>query len=140
MKKYKRILITIVIVLVCLQMTNALYFASYALNDETNGNSIEDIADDILKPIISSPISNVSEAIRVSFDGTDVLSYSIQTEGLNAVEVSGDLISYDITATEEFGTLNFYATYADDVVKQSSVYTYKYDNVVYVSDVSEEQA
>ena len=101
MKKFRRFLITIVVILVWLQMTNALYFVSYAWGDETNGVSAENIPDDILKPIISSPISNVSEAIRVSFDAADILSYSIQTEGLNAIEVSGDLISYDITASEE---------------------------------------
>ena len=124
-----------------LQLTGIASSAIYTVDEVDDNNYSNSVINDIdLKPIISSPISNVSEAIRVSFDGTDVLSYSIQTEGLNAVEVSGDLISYDITATDEFGTLNFYATYEDDVVKQSSVYTYKYDNVVYVSDVSEEQA
>ena len=141
MKNAKRFISYIVVLFMLLQLTG---IASSAINtaDEVDDNNYSNSAinDVDLKPIISSPISNVSEAIRVSFDSTDVLSYNIQTEGLNAIEVSGDLISYDITATEEFGTLNFYATYEDDVVKQISVYTYKYDNVVYVSDVSEEQA
>ena len=87
MKNAKRFISYIVVLFMLLQLTG---IASSAINtaDEVDDNNYSNSAinDVDLKPIISSPISNVSEAIRVSFDSTDVLSYSIQTEGLNAVE------------------------------------------------------
>ena len=76
MKNAKRFISYIVVLLMMLQLTG---IVSSAINiaDEVDDNNYSNSAinDVDLKPIISSPISNVSEAIRVSFDGTDVLSY-----------------------------------------------------------------
>ena len=60
-----------------LQLTGIASSAIYTVDEVDDNNYSNSVINDIdLKPIISSQISNVSEAIRVLFDGTDVLSYS----------------------------------------------------------------
>ena len=86
-------------------------------NNQYN-NSIPEIN---LTPIISSPIVNIEMPIRVSFENDGVLSYRIETEWLSATEVTSGSMEYDIVATDEYGVLDVYATYADDVVVQSSI-------------------
>ena len=105
-------------------------------NNQYN-NSIPEIN---LTPIISSPIVNIEMPIRVSFENDGVLSYRIETEGLSATEVTSGSMEYDIVATDEYGVLDVYATYADDVVVQSSVYTYCNGNSVYISEYSKKNA
>ena len=104
----------------------------YELNSEIAGIN--------LSPIISNDISDISIPIRISFDNTDVISYSIETDGLTAVEVSSGSMEYDIVAIDEYGTFDIYATYTDDIVVKSSVYTYQSGNAVYCSKLSKEHA
>ena len=85
-------------------------------NNQYN-NSIPEIN---LTPIISSPIVNIEMPIRVSFENDGVLNYRIEAEGLSATEVTSGSMEYDIIVTDEYGVLDVYATYADDVVVQSS--------------------
>lgn len=143
----KRIIKTIkilAILVLCFQLLGITNNFSYAIDDidvtePTNELSSPNINIDLL-PIISDPIVNINDFVNISFDNTDVLSYSIETEGLTAVEVSSGSMEYNITPIEEFGTLDLYATYADDIVIKSSVYTYLDDDTIYVSDVSQDQA
>ena len=87
MKNKRRFISYMIVLFMMLQLNGIASSAIYTVDEVDDNNYSNSVINDIdLKPIISSPISNVSEAIRVSFDGTDVLSYSIQTEGLNAVE------------------------------------------------------
>ena len=73
---------------------------SYAIDDiditdTTNETSSPNVNID-LTPIISNPIVNINNFLNVSFDNTDVLSYSIETDGLTAVEVSSGSMEYGI--------------------------------------------
>lgn len=63
----------------------------YELNSEITGVS--------LSSIIANDISDISIPVRISFDNTDVLSYSIETDGLIATEVASGSMEYDIVAT-----------------------------------------
>ena len=94
----------------------------------------------IISPVISSPISDIDIPVRVSFDNTDVLTYSVEASGLTATEVSAGSMQYDILATGDFGTLTVFATYMDGTERSSSVYTYREANKVYLSDISQDQA
>ena len=77
MKNKRRFISYIVVLFMMLQLTGIASSAIYTVDEVDDNNYSNSVINDIdLKPIISSPISNVSEAIRVSFDGTDVLSYS----------------------------------------------------------------
>lgn len=96
--------------------------------------------DSIFKPIISSPVTDINTPIIVSFDNTNVLSYAIESNGIIATETEQGSMEYEILATEEFGILDMYATYSNNVVVKSSIYTYKTVNKVYVSDISLDQA
>ena len=93
-----------------------------------------------LAPIISSPISDISIPVTVSFDNTNVISYSVEVDGLVATEVEPGTMEYELLATDEYGTLDIYATYDDGTVAQSSVYTYLNGNTVYLSEYSAENA
>ena len=79
-------------------------------------------------PIISSPISVINIPTRVSFDNTDVLEYTFETDGLQATEISEGSMEFDVIATDEFGVLDVYATHSDGTVAKSSVYSYTNEN------------
>ena len=98
------------------------------------------IIDSTLKPVISAPIVDINTPIIISFDNTNVVNYDIETNGLIATETIPGSMEYDIVATEEFGVFNIYATYPENVVIKSSVYTYMADGKVYISDISKDQA
>ena len=91
-------------------------------------------------PIISSPISVINIPTRVSFDNTDVLEYTFETDGLQATEISEGSMEFDVIATDEFGVLDVYATHSDGTVAKSSVYSYTNENNTYFSDISQDQA
>ena len=144
MKKIKYISIILFAILSC-QIFITYTLLSYAtVGDESienyNNPPIGSNIDTNLKPIISAPIVDIDIPVRVSFDNTNVLSYSIETEGLTATEVTDSSMEFDVVATDEFGVLDLYATYEDNVVVKSSVYTYRANNKVYVSDISKDQA
>ena len=144
MKKYVKSVKFITIICLCLIITRLNTNFSYAVNNTNEATITSELVNTSvgvdLNPIISAPIVDMNTPIRVSFNNTDVLSYSIETEGLTATEVTSGSMEYDIVATEEFGALDVYANYENDVVVKSSVYTYKKDNKVYVSDISKDQA
>ena len=134
----------ITIFALCIQMIGMLQtFGLYLHHSDTSTyfelkeNPVVDVD---LKPIIASPVVDVNDTIRVSFDNSNVLSYAVEADGLIAIEVEQGSMEYDLVATEEYGVLDVYATYADDVVVKSSIYTYRTNTKVYVSDVSKDQA
>ena len=144
MKKIKYISI-ILFAILCCQIFISHTLLSYAtVTDESienyNNPPIGSNIDTNLKPIISAPIVDIDIPVRVSFDNTNVLSYSIETEGLTATEVTDSSMEFDVVATDEFGVLDVYATYENNVVVKSSVYTYRANNKVYVSEVSKDKA
>ena len=132
---------TIILCFVVIGLNINFLHAIDGIDASETGNITESPIIDIdLNPIISSPVVDINTPVRVSFDNADVLSYSVETDGLIATEVTNGSMEYDIVATGEFGTMNVYATYSGDIVKKSSVYTYKANNKVYISDISKDQA
>ena len=141
MCEYTRIIVMILMFFQILSVFTPISFAEEGTGILDTIKVTDGYTNDIeLKVIINGPISNADTPIRVSFDNTDVLDYSIETDGLIATEVGNGSMEYDIVATDEFGTLDVYATYEDDVVVKRSIHTYKRANRVYVSDVSKDQA
>ncbi len=144
MKKYEKGIKFIVVILLCFILiefdTNFLYAVDDVDIFEATNVEDDSITSTTLKPIISAPVIDINSSVRVSFDNTDVLSYNVETDGLIATEVASGSMEYDIVAIEDFGVLDVYATYHENVVVKSSVYTYKVNNKVYISDVSKDQA
>ena len=132
---------TIILCFVVIGLNINFLHAIDGIDASETGNITESPIIDIdLNPIISSPVVDINTPVRVSFYNADVLSYSVETDGLIATEVTNGSMEYDIVATGEFGTMDVYATYSGNIVKKSSVYTYKANNKVYISDVSKDQA
>ena len=93
-----------------------------------------------LKPVLSSAISDASLPVRISFDNIGVSNYHIDTDGLIVTEVANGSMEYDIIATEEYGVLDVYATYADNTIVKSSIYTYCNGGILYLSEYSKKNA
>ena len=114
LKNRKLTLIVLFIVLCCLiNCISSTIYATEGYDEvqiEISDN--EPLINNIdLTPIIGNPISDISIPTRVSFNNENVLSYSIETEGLTATEVLSGAMEFDIVATDEYGTLDIYATY-----------------------------
>ena len=93
-----------------------------------------------LKPIVSSEKFTSNEQIELSFDHTDVEDYYYITDGITVTEGNGNSMQFTLTADDEFGSVDFYADYGNGDVVKSSLYTYKYGDTVYVSDIAKDQA
>ena len=61
----------------------------------------------LLNPTISAPVVDVNIPIRISFNDANILSHTIETEGLIATQVSEGAMEYDILSTEEYGVFSF---------------------------------
>ena len=123
--------LVVAIMLVALLPSDCITIVTEAIDSQTNVGAF---------PIISAPITNINIPTRVSFDNTDVLEYTFETDGLQATEVSTGSMEFDVIATDEFGVLDVYATHSDGTVAKSSVYSYTNENNTYFSDISQDQA
>ena len=82
-----------------------------------------------------------NEEIKVTFDKTDVKNYYYESDGVTIVDTPGSEMTFEILSVEsELGKVDFYADYGDGELVKSSIYTYSDGDVVYVSDISQDQA
>lgn len=93
-----------------------------------------------LKPVINSEKFTVSEKIQLEFDKTDVIDYYYVTNGLTMTEKADNSMQFELVAVDEFGRVDVYADYGNGELVKSSIYTYKQDDMVYVSDISKDRA
>lgn len=106
-------------------------------------NSTKDIASGPkheLKPVINSEKVVASEKIKLGFDKANVIDYYYISDGVTVKEKSDDSMQFELIAVEEFGYIDVYADYGNGELVKSSVYTYKQDETVYVSDISKDRA
>lgn len=104
-------------------LTNANSNDNIVVCESFDNDPTIDIENNLI-PIISSPISDISTPVRVSFDNTGVQNYIIETDGLIATEIEQGSMEYDLLATEEYGKLTVCATYIDGTSAERTVYTY----------------
>lgn len=123
--------LTVIMMILGLLPSDCITIVTEAIDSQTNVGAF---------PIISAPITNINIPTRVSFDNTDVLEYTFETDGLQATEISEGSMEFDVIATDEFGVLDVYATHSDGTVAKSSVYSYTNENNTYFSDISQDQA
>ena len=93
-----------------------------------------------LKPVISSDKVTASEQILLEFDTTDVVDHYYVASGVTVTENMNNSMQFELIAVDEFGSIDVYADYGNGKLKKSSIYTYKQGDIVYVSDVSKDQA
>lgn len=93
-----------------------------------------------LKPVISSDKFTTGEEIQIEFDTTEVVDYYYVTNGVAVTEASNNSMQFELVAVDEFGSIDVYADYGNGELVKSSIYTYKQDDVVYVSDISKDRA
>ena len=114
--------------------------------NETLGNTVEslnnsnditssDISFSIIQPNITLPCSTC-----ISFDNTDITEYSFTSTGLSVTERENTPMTYDITATAEFGTFEIVAEKADGNILTKKLYTYRSDESIFVSEISRDIA
>lgn len=94
----------------------------------------------VLTPVLSAQKFTTDEQIELSFDNTDVVDYYYISDGITVTEESNGSMQFLLTATDEFGSIEVYAEYVNSDVAKCSLYTYKYGDTVYVSDVAKDQA
>lgn len=93
-----------------------------------------------LTAIINEKQYTEKEQIPITFDNTDIVDYYYVADGVTVTEKNTDSMQFEITAIDEFGSIDVYADYGEGELVKSSVYTYQKDGVVYVSDVSKDLA
>lgn len=93
-----------------------------------------------LNLVISSEKVTASEKIQLGFDKTDIIDYYYVADGVTVTERTSDSMQFELVADEEFGCVDIYADYGNGELIKSSIYTYKEDDTVYVSDISKDRA
>ena len=116
------------------QAETILSLESISLNNDTSESERK------LSPTVSSERFSSNEQVELRFDHTDVVDYYYITDGITVTEGSGNSMQFTLTANDEFGSVDFYADYGNGEVVKSSIYTYKYGDTVYVSDIAKDQA
>ncbi|MBQ8414899.1 MAG: hypothetical protein IJX58_06625 [Clostridia bacterium] len=120
-----------------------------ALNDSSAGttevlsNSAENPSPEITYAIID-PINPTSPTTTITFDKTNIDSFVLNTNGIsivdNFVDEAANTASYTIIATEDFGTLEVVAQANGVSVANKTIYTYRNDNSIYLSEASNDTA
>lgn len=93
-----------------------------------------------LRCVISSKKVAVNERIELGFDSLGIVDYYYIAKGVNVVEKTDAPMHFELIATDEFGSIDVYADYGDGEFVKGSVYTYKYGDMVYVSEISKDHA
>ena len=119
-----------------------------ACNDNPNTNSVYnynsnnytdlDLPD--LTFAVNDIINTATPSVRITFDATNIVDYSFNTDGITAIESQSTPMEFDLIAGEEFGTFNITAEKTDGTITSKTLYTYNNDSKVYVSDVGKDSA
>lgn len=72
-------------------------------------NNTEDVSSSNISFSIISPNITLPHSTCISFDNTGVVEYSVTSTGLSVTERQDAPMTYDITATAEFGTFEIVA-------------------------------
>lgn len=149
-----KILRILALLLISVQLFSLIGFAAADDNTEdatkqtiTNivveDDSITDIKTTVHNKLIPTFTKNKfleHEKMSVCFNSSDVVDYTYFAEGLAVEKADDNSMQFTLDATEEFGRLDVYADYADGETVKSSIYTYKKDGAVYISDISKDRA
>ena len=114
--------------------------------DESSNSGIAPLSNgvDITPPeltyTISNPLDLNPNSVRIAFDATNVVDYSIESEGLTVVENQTTPMMFDLFATDDFGVFEIAAEMVDGQVVSKIVYTYSNDTSIFVSELSKDDA
>ncbi|MBO5357602.1 MAG: hypothetical protein J6A95_07510 [Clostridia bacterium] len=93
-----------------------------------------------LKLNISAKKASISQPIKLNFDKKDVIDYYYEAEGIAVTKTNSDTTEIEFTVNDEFGHLDVYVDYGNGELVKSSVYTYKYNDTVYVDEFGKDLA
>ena len=130
-------IISILLIFVCL--LTVFTYSSNALDEIEN----EDIVTDInLTPMLSKNVINVNESAYIKFESNaDVVYDSIILDGVDVSILNASLLEFEIESGEEgFGRFDLIVGTVDGSELKSSIYTYKIQNTMYLSEISHEIA
>ena len=110
---------------------------------ETANNSVESTLLEVTYTV-TNPINPISPTTTITFDKTNIDSFVLNASGLvigdSIVDEAADTVSYNITATENFGTLEVFAQANGEIVANKTIYTYRHNNSIYISEASKDIA
>ena len=101
---------------------------------------VDNVNDNVLLPILESPIVNIDEPIVVEFDNTNLLDYTFDADGVSVLATNEDLLIFEIRANSEFGSIDIYIDYSGEATQKCSIYTYSDGTSVYANKISKEFA
>ncbi len=119
--------------------------ASANNNDRTETIRADEIGakkEDGIKVKYETRRHNKGEKIEIKFDkkSNGEITYKIADEGIKVSSKNDDTIEINVVSGTGFGQVDFSVEYDDGDMETQSVYTYTYDDDVYISDVAEDAA
>lgn len=161
MKVFKRNLCKVVAsILIVIQVVLLCENATYAYSDGRRGekreqiiSSEEPMSDDVLEEVeenrqkehelevkLYSTRYSSKEKVKLEFDKSEIKDYYYVTDGVSVSNEAERAMELEVDNESGFGSIDIYAEYEDGETTKSSVYTYKEDDKVYVSDISKDSA
>lgn len=109
-------------------------------NEGTTLNSFPNVVLPELPYTITNPINPELNTVRITFDSTNVIDYSYESEGIAVIENQLLPMSFDLTADDEFGTFELNAQMADGQAVSKVIYTYSDGTSIFTSELSKDNA
>lgn len=145
-KNFKKLFMFIVIVQIAFLMSILIHAGTIDEKNEsvntdlincdiTNGTTIKQ-----LDLNLNAEKTNINQPIKITFDKNEGASYYFEADGVEVFNANNDATEIEVIAKDKFGTLSVFADYGDGNVVTGTVYTYKYNDVVFVSDLGKDIA
>ena len=131
---------SISLIFICLLTLFA--YPSNALDEIENFENEVVISDIRLTPILSQNAININESASVTFESNAEVVYDrMIIDGVEVTALNPSALEFEIEAqTDGFGQFDLVVETVDGVEITSSIYTYKVQNMLYLSEISHEVA
>ncbi|MBO5357433.1 MAG: hypothetical protein J6A95_06650 [Clostridia bacterium] len=156
MKKiFKKIIASFVVVIQLLSLMSVATFAdtnskdmqtnnTEVIENVTTSGSISNKADwetnEKLELNLNTEKANINQSIKLDFDKIGIVDYYYEADGIMVIESNEEMSEIEFIANDEYGSLDVYADYGNGEFVKSSVYTYKYNDTVYISELGKDVA
>ena len=109
-------------------------------NEGTTLNSFPNSVLPELSYTITNPIDSDLNTVCITFDSTNVIDYSFDSEGIVVMENQLSPMSFYFIADDEFGTFELNAQLVDGQTVSKVIYTYTDGTSIFISELSKDNA
>lgn len=99
-----------------------------------NANNSIDLTLPDLTFAVNNTINTTLPSARITFDATNIVDYSFDTEGITAIESQSIPMEFDLIASEEFGTFEITAERTDGTFTSKTLYAYNNGSKIYYNE------